>query len=89
MTDQAVAAIATIVTQLGVSGIFVYLFFSSKKDHREIMERKDNDFKELSQKVLQLVESNIQTSESLKNSVDNNTKSTDKLVDTVDRILRK
>lgn len=88
MSEQAVTAIATIIAQLGMSGVFVYLYFSNDRGHTETIKRKDEDIKALGTKVIQIVESSIQTNESLKSSVENNTKATDKLVDSVDQLLR-
>jgi len=54
--------IASAVAQLGVAGIFVWLFI-----------KKDNDNKELQNRVLDSFNANTKVQEGVKNAVENNT----------------
>lgn len=60
---MSIEIIATAITQLGVAGIFVWLYI-----------RKDDDQKKMTSKLIESYTENTKVQEGLKNSLDNNTK---------------
>lgn len=67
------------VTQLGIGGIFLYLFIKKDKQLEEVTSRKDLQIKNKNDKVLEAFNANTQSMGDIKNAVENNTKATEML----------
>lgn len=67
--------IATAISQLGVGGIFVYLYL-----------RKDNQQKEMTDKVLEAFKENTKVQEGVRGSIVNNTKAIEGLNDLTQKV---
>ena len=76
--------ITTLISQLGVGAIFVWIWTRERTDHKETMKRKDD----LTDKVLQVFQENVKVTEGLKNSLEGNTKVVESLTQKIDNIVR-
>jgi hypothetical protein len=77
-----------IITQVGLGGIFLYLFIKVRNEYREDIAKKDDVIKEQSNKLIQVIEKNTEVITNNTATVQANTKATDKLTTSVDAILR-
>ena len=76
--------ITTLISQLGVGAIFVWIWTRERSDHKETLKKKDD----LTDKVLQVFQDNVKATEGLKNSLEGNTKVVDTLTQKIDNIVR-
>lgn len=67
------------ITQLGIGGIFLYLFIKKDRQLEEITGKKDSQMKEKNDQVLRAFEANTETMSNVKNALENNTKATETL----------
>lgn len=85
-------SLGELITQIGISGIFVLLFFQTRKDFAvsrkefdEKVDQKDEYIRQINDKMIQLVENNTRASIELVNAVKNNTEATNRLIQTNER----
>lgn len=84
-----------LISQIGLSAIFLYLYFQLRKEFQEarseyqdVIKVKDKLNSSNQEKLVELVENNTTAMTELKSSVEANTKASDRLVQNVDFILR-
>lgn len=91
--DDFAQTIKTLL-DLGTSGILLYFVYQLWSDRKErdnknglIIEKKDNDLKELNGKMLDVIKANTEVQSQLRGAVDANTRSNDTLTQKIYDVL--
>lgn len=87
-TTDTIPAIASLIGQLGVAGIFLWLLLQERSDKKKAIEEKDCRLNEMTDKLIQAYQGNTEAMVNLKSSTDKTNDLVDRLITDVDSILR-
>lgn len=89
-----VELLGPVITQLGIGGIFLYLFIKEREYGRTAAEakeqrikEKDENIRQMTQQVFDVVQKNTEVNTELKNVVQNNTEMVQSLTERVYDVL--
>jgi hypothetical protein len=73
----------SLIAQLGISGIFLFIAFQLYKDNKMTIKEKDCKIEDLNNKLLEAFKSNTETNTKLNDSIDENTTLTHKMYEAI------
>lgn len=89
MESLTLPVLAQFLGSLGTGIIFVYLYFSERKDSQDIIKRKDDVITAMNEKVLDAFQKNSTTTQVLTDTIRANTEAQKSLTERVTDVLLK
>lgn len=75
--------LTSLIAQIGISGIFLWIAWQLYKDNKETVKTKDEELKQLNQKVLDAFNAHTEASTKLKESLEDNNTLTQKMFEVI------